>query len=65
MVKFVCYSQPATDMAEVLSRLTGVESLQRGDQSSIARLDARVKKIETWKSETDKIIKKLVDKHGI
>jgi hypothetical protein len=65
MVKFVCYSQPATDTAEVLSRLCNLESLQRGDQSGISRLEARIKKLEVWKTETDKTIKKLVDKHGI
>jgi hypothetical protein len=61
----VCYSQPATDTAEVLGRLSNVESLQRGDQSSISRLEARLKKLETWKSDTDKTVKKLVEKHGL
>jgi hypothetical protein len=65
MVKFVCYSQPATDTAEVLGRLTNVESLQRGDQSSISRLEGRLKKVETWKQDTEKTVKKLVDKHGL
>jgi hypothetical protein len=65
MVKFVCYSQPATDTAEVLGRLSNVESLQRGDQSSISRFEARLKKLETWKADTDKTVKKLVEKHGL
>ena len=65
MVKFICYSQPATDTADVLQRISNVESLQRGDQGSISRLEARIKKLEAYKSESDKIIKKLVDKHGI
>lgn len=65
MVKFICYSQPSTDTAEVMTRLGNLETLQRGDQSAIARLDTRVKRVETWKNESDKTIKKLVDKHGI
>jgi hypothetical protein len=65
MVKFVCYSQPVTDAAEVLSHLTGEDSLQHGDQSNISCFDACFKKIENWKAETDKTIKKFVEKHDI
>ena len=59
MVKFICYSQPSTDTAEVMSRLSNLETLQRGDQSSISRLEPRVKRLETWKTETDKVVKRL------
>lgn len=65
MVKFICYSQPATDTADIMSRLGNLETLQRGDQSAISRMETRVKRVETWKTDSDKTIKKLVDKHGI
>lgn len=59
MVKFVCYSQPANDASELLSRLAGVESLQRADQSNISKIESRLKKVETWKADADKLLKKL------
>ena len=59
MVKFVCYSQPANDASELLSRVAGVESLQRADQSNISKIESRLKKLETWKTEADKTLKKL------
>lgn len=58
MVKFICYSQPASDTAEVLNRLGNVETLQRGDQSSISKLEAKLKKLETWKTDAEKALKK-------
>ena len=65
MVKFVCYSQPTADSSEMLSRLSGLESLQRADQSNISKLDNRIKKIESWKGDSDKLLKKLKEKAGI
>jgi hypothetical protein len=65
MVKFICYSQPASDTTEVLSRLTATESMQRTHQSNISKLDLKAKKIDTWKAETDKLLKKLKDKAEI
>ena len=62
MVKFVCYSQPSNDSSELLSRIAGVESLQRADQSNIAKMETRLKRVETWKGDTDKIVKKLKEK---
>ena len=64
MVKFICYSQPSTDTAEVMTRLTNIESLQRGDQSQISRMDTKVQKLTTWKNETEKSLKRLLDKNG-
>ena len=59
MVKFVCYAQPSNDASEFLTRIAGVESLQRADQSNISKLESRLKKVETWKSDADKLLKKL------
>ena len=39
MVKFICYSQPASDTAEVLTRLASTESMQRTHQSTLSKLD--------------------------
>lgn len=65
MVKFVCYSQPAAGASQLLSRVSAVESLQRSDQGNISRLDTRTKRLESWKSDTDKTISKLKEKVGI
>jgi hypothetical protein len=65
MVKFICYSQPASDTTEVLGRLSTVESMQRTQQSNISKLDLKAKKIDTWKSDTEKLLKKLKDKAEI
>ena len=65
MVKFVCYSQPTADTSEVLTRLHSVETLQRADQSNISKLETRLKKVETWKSDSDKLLKKLKEKTGV
>jgi hypothetical protein len=65
MVKFICYSQPASDTSEVLSRLAATESMQRTQQSNISKLDLKAKKVDTWKSETEKLLKKLKDKAEI
>jgi hypothetical protein len=65
MVKFVCYSQPASDASALESRVTAVEALQRSDQSTLSKLEPRVKRLETWKAEADKWIKKLKEKTGL
>ena len=65
MVKFVCYSQPTADSSELLSRISGVESLQRANQSNISKQETRIKRLETWKGETDKLLKKLKEKVDI
>ena len=65
MVKFVCYSQPTSDTSEFSNRISALEALQRADQGNIAKLDNRAKKIESWKSEADKLLKKLKEKVGI
>ena len=65
LVKFVCYSQPASDASTLITRLAAVEALQRSDQSNITKIDGRTKRIETWKMDSDKILKKLKDKAGI
>lgn len=65
MVKFVCYSQPTADTTELLNRLSGVESLQRADQSNISKLETRLKQIETWKGDSEKLLKKLKEKTGV
>jgi peptidoglycan hydrolase CwlO-like protein len=59
MVKFVCYSQPATSASDLFSQVQAVESVQRSDQSNISKLEAHTKRIETGKSDVDKSIKKL------
>lgn len=65
MVKFVCYSQPAQGASTLVTRLSAVEALQRSDQSMISKLDGRIKKVESWKPDTDKLLKKLKEKAGI
>ena len=65
IVKFICYSQPATDTSEVLSRLSSAESMQRTQQSNLSKLDLKAKKVDTWKAETEKLLKKLKDKADI
>ena len=65
MVKFICYSQPASDTTAVLSRLSAAESMQRTQQSNISKLDLKAKKVDTWKSDTEKLLKKLKDKAEI
>ena len=65
MVKFVCYSQPTADTSDLLTRLHGVESLQRADQSNISKLESRTKKLESWKSDAEKLLKKLKEKTGV
>ena len=65
MVKFVCYSQPSTDSTELLSRISGLESMQRADQSNISKIETRLKRVETWKGESEKLLKKLKEKTGV
>ena len=65
MVKFVCYSQLSSDASLVLNRLSTVESLQRSDQSNLSKLEGRAKRVETWRADSEKILKKLKDKAGI
>jgi hypothetical protein len=65
MVKFICYSQPASDTSEVLNRLAATESMQRTQQSNISKLDLKAKKVDTWKADTDKLLKKLKEKNDI
>ena len=65
MVKFVCYTQPAANTTELVTRLSAVENLQRSDQSNVSKHDSRLKKIETWKSDLDKLLKRLKEKAGI
>ena len=65
MVKFVCYSQPSTDTSELLTRVGAVEMLQRADQGNISKMDSRLKKVESWKGDTDKLMKKLKEKVGL
>jgi hypothetical protein len=65
MVKFICYSQPASDTTEVLGRLNSAESMQRTHQSNISKLELKSKKMDTWKADTDKLLKKLKDKAEI
>lgn len=62
MVKFICYSQPSTDTAEVLGRLGNLETLQRGDQSNISKLENKIKALQSWKSDAEKTLKQLKDK---
>ena len=65
MVKFICYSQPATDTADVFARLTAGEALQRNNQGLIARMETRLKRLETQRTESDKLIKKLKEHANI
>ena len=58
-MKIVCYAQPSSDSPELISRILGVESMQRVDQSNISKMDTKLKKLELWKGESDKLLKKL------
>ena len=62
MVKFVCYSQPTADTSELLTQLHGLESLQHANQSNISKLESRTKKLESWKTDAEKLLKKLKEK---
>ena len=62
MVKFICYSQPSTDTAEVMGRLGNLETLQRGDQSQISKLETKVKALTSWKTDAEKLLKQLKEK---
>ena len=50
----MCYSHPASDASALESQVTAVEALQRSDQSTLSKLEPRVKHLETWKVEADK-----------
>ena len=59
MVKYICYSQPSTDAADILSKITNLSALQKGDQRNIAKMEKRLATLEAWKSEAEKTIKRL------
>ena len=65
MVKFVCYTQPSGNTSDLIARLGAVENLQRSDQSNLSKQDSRMKKLENWKAESDKLLKRLKEKAGI
>ena len=60
MVKFVCYSQTASDTTQVLSHTSAVEVLQCEDQSSIFNIELRMKKLSAWKPDADKSQEKIL-----
>ena len=49
MVKYICYSQPSTDTATVFSCLGNLETLQRGDQSNILKLESKFRNLKLGK----------------
>ena len=65
MVKFICYSQPASDTAEVFTCLAATESMQCTHQSNLSKLELKSKNIDVWKADTDKLLKKINDKVDI
>ena len=65
MVKFVCFSQPASDTSDVLNRLHNVESTARQAQGEGVRLGNRLTALEVWKKDTVKSVKKLMDKANL
>ena len=62
MVKFICYSQPSSDASNLMNRLGNLETLQRGDQSAISKLESKVKTLQTWKTDAEKLLKQLKEK---
>ncbi len=62
MVKFICYAQPSSEASTLLSRMSNLETLQRGDQSQISRLETKVKSLQSWKSDAERLLKNMKDK---
>ena len=59
MVKFVCYSQPASDTSRVLEQLEEMSSLTKKTSANVSKHESRIKKIENWKDEATKTLKKV------
>ena len=59
MVKFVCYSQPASDTARVLDQIEEMTSSTKKTAATLAKHESRIKKIENWKEEATKTLKKV------
>ena len=65
MVKFVCFSQPATDTADLIQRLAVTENVAKQAQGVGSRLETRTKKLEAANVDINKLLKKLKDKANI
>ena len=65
MTKFVCYSRPMNSSEELLTKLEAMASNVKQAQSATSKAENRLKKLETWMNDTDKLLKKLKDKAGI
>ena len=59
MVKFVCYSQPASDTSRVLEQIDELSSLSKKTAATLSKHESRIKKIENWKDEATKTLKKV------
>ena len=53
IVRYVCYNQPASYASLLDIRLTAVEYLQRYDQSNISKMDARLKRVDSFNTKAD------------
>ena len=65
VAKFVCYIVPSTNTSEFLTRISAADSLQCSYQRNLAKYKGRLKKMDTFKTETEKYINKLKGKSGI
>ena len=65
MVKFVCFSQPATDTADLIHRLAVTENIAKQAQGVGSKLETRTKKLEVANTDINKVLKKLKDKANI
>ena len=59
MVKFVCYLQPASDTSRVLDQLEELATLSKKTAATVSKHESRIKKIENWKEEATKTLKKV------
>ena len=59
MVKFVCYSQPASDTSRVLEQIEEMSSIAKKTASTLSKHESRIKKVENWKEEATKTLKKV------
>jgi hypothetical protein len=59
MVKFVCYSQPASDTSKVINQLSELTEAHKKVASTVSKHESRIKKLENWREEAAKTLKKV------
>ena len=59
MVKFVCYSQPASDTSRVINQLSELTESHKKVASTVSKNESCIKKLENWHKEATKTLKKV------